>query len=186
MRVRADPATIFAAVANERRQIATLIDSLDAAQLATPSLCAGWDVQTVAAHLVSVFSDSFWVFIRTAVRRGSMTRAIDDLARRRAELPAAEIAATLRRCADQPLSPPLFGPLDPLADILVHGGDIRIPLELPFEPNPSLAALALDFLTGPWPFGFVPLGRLRGISLRASDIERSWGREQKSTGQWLR
>jgi hypothetical protein len=33
----------------------------------------------------------------------------------------------------------------------------------------------MDFLTGWWPFGFVPLGRLRGISLRASDISRVWG-----------
>jgi uncharacterized protein (TIGR03083 family) len=148
---------------------------LDDAQLATLSLCAGWDVKIVAAHLVSVFADSFWVFMRTALRRGSMARAIDELARRRAQLPVAEIVATLRGCADHPLSPPLFGPLDPLADILIHGGDIRIPLNLPFEPEPELAALALDFLTGRWPFGFVPLGRLWGISLRGTDIDRSWG-----------
>jgi uncharacterized protein (TIGR03083 family) len=173
--VRVDRQGVFAAVADERRQIASLLDSLDHVQLATPSLCAGWDVKTVAAHLVSVFADSFWVFMGRAARRRSMARAIDELAHRRAELPATEIAATLRRCADHPLSPPLFGPLDPLADILVHGGDIKLPLEVPFQPDPGLAALALDFLTGPWPFGFVPLGRLRGISLRGTDIDRSWG-----------
>jgi uncharacterized protein (TIGR03083 family) len=165
---------VFTAVAEERRNIATLIDGLDDAQLATPSLCAGWDIKTVAAHLVSGFADSFWMFIGTAVFRGGMARAIDTLARRRAQLPTADIAAHLRRCADHPLSPPLFGPLDPLADILVHGGDIRLPLDIPYEPEPELAALALDFLTGPWPFGFVPLHRLRGISLRATDIDRRW------------
>jgi hypothetical protein len=104
-----------------------------------------------------------------------MARGIDELARRRAQLPAAEIAASLHRCADRRISPPLFGPPDPLADVLVHGGDIRVPLGLPFAPDPQLSALAMDFLTGPWPFGFVPLGRLRGISLRANDICRSWG-----------
>jgi uncharacterized protein (TIGR03083 family) len=150
--VRTTREHVFAAVANERRQIAHLIDDVDDQQLATPSLCAGWDVKTVAAHLVSVFADSSSVFMRTALRRRSMARAIDDLARRRAQLQTAEIAATLVRCADYPLSPPLFGPLDPLADILVHGGDMRIPLNLPFEPDSELAALALDFLTGPWPF----------------------------------
>lgn len=173
--MRVDRERVFAAVAEERRQIAALIDQLDDVQLATPSLCAGWDVKTVAAHLVSVFADSFWVFMRTAARRGSMARAIDELARRRAKLPTSEIVITLRECADHPLSPPLFGPLDPLADILVHGGDIRIPLNIPFDPDQELAALALDFLTGPWPFGFVPLGRLWGISLRATDIDRCWG-----------
>jgi uncharacterized protein (TIGR03083 family) len=174
--VKVDRQAVFAAVSHQRRQLANLIDDLDDAQLATTSLCAGWDVKTVAAHLVSVFADSFWVFMRRAVRCRSMARAIDELARRRAELPAAEITGTLRRCADYPLSPPLFGPLDPLADILVHGGDIRIPLNLPFRPDPGLAALALDFLTGPWPFGFVPLGRLWGISLHGNDIDRAWGR----------
>src|SRR3954470_15118829 len=172
--MRVDAEFVFSAVANERRQIAGLIDNLSDAELATPSLCAGWDVKTVAAHLVSVFADSFWVFMGTALRRGSMARAIDDLARRRAQVPTSEITATLRRCADHPLSPPLFGPLDPLADILVHSGDIRLPLSIPYEPEPELAALALDFLTGPWPFGFVPLRRLRGISLRANDIDRRW------------
>jgi uncharacterized protein (TIGR03083 family) len=173
--VRVDREFVFAAVAEQRRQIATLIEGLDDAQLATPSLCAGWDVKVVAAHLVSVFADRFWVFMGAALRRGSVARAIDELARRRAQLPTAEIVATLRRRADHPLSPPLAGPLSPLADILVHGGDIRIPLNMPFEPDPELAALALDFLTGPWPFGFAPLGRLRGISLRGTDIDRSWG-----------
>jgi len=166
---------VFAAVADERHRIACLLEGLTAEQLATPSLCTGWDVKTVAAHAVSTVTDGTPAFLRLALRRGSMARAVDELARRRAQLPAAEIAADLHQCADHPLSPPLFGPLDPLADVMVHGGDIRIPLGLPFEPDPQRAAMAMDFLTGPWPFAFVPLGRLRGISLHASDIGRTWG-----------
>jgi uncharacterized protein (TIGR03083 family) len=172
--LRVDRDFVFAAVADERRRIASLLDGLNQAQLATPSLCAGWDVKTVGAHIVSTVEDGTPAFVWRCVRRGSMARAIDELARRRAQLPAAEIVAALRRCADHPVSPPLFGPLDPLADVLVHGGDIRIPLGQPFRPDPQLAALAMDFLTGPWPFGFVPLGRLRGISMRADDIDRVW------------
>jgi uncharacterized protein (TIGR03083 family) len=166
---------VFAAVADERHQMANLLDGLDAAQLATPSLCAGWDVATVAAHVVSTVIDGTPAFLWLALRRGSMARAIDEMARRRAQLPAYEIAASLHQCADRRISPPLFGPLDPLADVLVHGGDIRIPLGLPFEPDPQLPALAMDFLTGPWPFGFVPIRRLHGIKLCASDIRRTWG-----------
>jgi uncharacterized protein (TIGR03083 family) len=173
--MRSDREFVFAAVAEERRRLAGLIGGLDAAQLATPSLCAGWDVKTVAAHVVSTVMDGTGAFLRLAVRRGSMARAIDELARRRAQLPAAEIVASLNRCADRPISPPLFGPLDPLADVLVHSGDVRIPLGRPFAPDPRLAALAMDFLAGPWPFGFVPLGRRRGITLRATDIRRAWG-----------
>lgn len=180
--MRVDSEVVFAAVAQQRREIADVVAELDATQLATPSLCSGWDIKTVAAHAVSVFADSFWVFMRTAARHGSMARAIDDLARRRACLPVTEITDTLRRCADHPLSPPLFGPLDPLADILVHTGDIYLPLGLPFEPDPQYAALALDFLTGPWPFGFVPAGRLRGLSLYATDADRTWRRGAQISG----
>ncbi|MBV8788817.1 MAG: maleylpyruvate isomerase family mycothiol-dependent enzyme [Mycobacterium sp.] len=166
---------VFAAVADERRRMACLLEGLNAEQLSTPSLCKGWDVKTVAAHAVSTVTDGTAAFLRLAVRHRSMARAVDELARRRAQLPAAKIAADLHQCADHPLSPPLFGPLDPLADVMVHGGDMRIPLGLPFVPDPQRAALAMDFLTGPWPFAFVPVGRLRGISLRASDIDRTWG-----------
>ncbi len=173
MRVSRD--LVFAAVADERRRIATLVDELDDAQLATESLCAGWDVKTVAAHLVSVFADGFWVFQWTALRNGGIHRAIDALARRRAQLPAAQLAASLRRGADRELSPPITGPLSGLADVLVHGGDIRIPLGLPFAPDPQRAALALDFLTGRRALGFVPRRRLRGLCLQASDTDRSWG-----------
>lgn len=180
--MRVDREYVFAAAANERRQIATLIDGLDDTQLATPSLCAGWDVKTVAAHLTCAVADGFSAAMRRALRRGSLARAIDELARGRAQLPTAEIAAILRQRANYPLSPPVFGPVAPFADILIHGGDIRIPLNLPFEPDLELAALALDFLTGPWPIGFVPLGRLRGISLCAIDIDRSWGKGAEVRG----
>src|SRR5215468_9717342 len=100
---------VFAAVADERRGIADLVDELTEDQLATPSLCAGWNVKTAAAHLVSVFADGFWGFQWAAVRSGGMHRGIDALARRRAAKPASEITATLRCHADHRLSPPVTG-----------------------------------------------------------------------------
>src|ERR1700736_2718776 len=92
-----DREQIFDAVAAERRRIADLLYVLDETALATPSLCAGWDVKTVAAHLASVFADSFWTFQRAALRHGGFHRAIDELARRRARMPTPEIARTLRQ-----------------------------------------------------------------------------------------
>jgi uncharacterized protein (TIGR03083 family) len=173
---------VFSAVANERLQIAALIDRLDDAQLATPSLCEGWSVKTVAAHLVSVFADGFWKFQFTALRHGSFNRAIDELARERARQPAAEIADTLRKRAHHRLSPPVTGPLSGLADVLTHAGDIKIPLGIPYEPDPQHVALALDFLTGRTPLGFMPRGRLTGIRLHAADADRTWGRGEEIRG----
>jgi hypothetical protein len=110
---------IFAATAQERRRIADLIDDLDEVQLATPSLCSGWDVKTVAAHIACSVADGLPAQWKTALRRGSLARATDEFARRRAQLPAAEIAATLRERADYRLSPPVVGPVGPLTDILI-------------------------------------------------------------------
>lgn len=166
---------VFAAVADQRRRFASLIGNLDAAQLATPSLCAGWDLKTVAAHVVSTVLDGMPGFVQMAFRCGGLSRGIDVLARRRAQAPIAEIVAALHANADRPITSPVFGPRGPLADILVHSGDVRIPLGMSFEPNPVHAVLAMDFLTAGWPIGFVPLGGLRGIRLSASDVGRSWG-----------
>jgi uncharacterized protein (TIGR03083 family) len=165
---------VFAAVAEERRQLADLLTELDEAQLATPSLCLGWNVRTVAAHVVSTLDDGMSGFLQIAIRRGSLGRGIDELARRRAQSPTAELVDSIRAHANRPISSPVFGPLGPLADILVHSGDVRIPLGLPFEPDVQLVALAMDFLTGRWPIGFLPFGRLRRIRLSATDVNRTW------------
>jgi uncharacterized protein (TIGR03083 family) len=177
-----DERFVFAAVAAQRRSFAELIDGLDDEQLATPSLCAGWDVKTVAAHVVSTVSDGMPGFLRMAVRCASLSRGIDRLARRRAQAPAADIVAALRANADRPVTSPVFGPRGPLADILVHTGDVRIALGLPFEPDLPHSESAMDFLTGGWPIGFVPLGRLRGIRLSANDIGKSWGTGAEISG----
>ena len=76
---RAERERVFVAVANERRSIANLIDSLNPDQLATESLCAGWDVKTVAAHLVSDFADGFWGFMASGIRHGSIDRGISSI-----------------------------------------------------------------------------------------------------------
>ena len=81
-----DDQFVFAAVADQRRQFASLINDLDDAQFATPSLCLGWDVKTVAAHVVSTVLDGMPGFLQMAIRCGSLSRGIDvwrDVAPRR-------------------------------------------------------------------------------------------------------
>jgi hypothetical protein len=70
-----------------------------------------------------------------------------------------------------------------LAEVLAHSGDIRIAIGRPFEPDPALVATALGFLTGPLPIGLVPLRRLRGIRLRATDIDYAWGEGREVRGR---
>jgi uncharacterized protein (TIGR03083 family) len=180
---RMDRDQIYSAIAQERRRIADLIDTLDEAQLATESLCVGWDVKTVGSHLVSALADGTVRTMLLGWRRGSFDRALDEMARRWAQLSAAEIAATLRALADrQYWRPPPHAP-GLLAEVLSHSGDIRIPLRLPFEPDRQLTSIALEFLTGPLPLGLVPRGRLRGIRWQPTDIDRTWGEGPEICGR---
>ena len=100
---------MFAAVAEQRRQLASLLNDLDEAQLATPSLCLGWDVKTVAAHVVSTVDDGMPGFLQMAIRRGSLGRGIDELARRRAQAPTAENKSHFRTIIQEAMSKTGFG-----------------------------------------------------------------------------
>ena len=168
--------TVFAATGRARRSVADLLDGLDDAQLATPSLCAGWSVKDVAGHLVAAVATPTGTFLRELLRRrGDAHKTNTALARKLAERPAAELAGLLREHADREFSPPVVGPRGPLSDGLVHEGDMRVPLGLPHAPPPADVAPALEFITTGRPVGFVPRGALRDLRLVATDLDWAWG-----------
>ncbi len=166
---------VFAATARGRRAVADLLDGLDEVQLETPSLCAGWSVRMVAGHLVAAVTPTR-AFVRELLRqRGNAHATNTVLARRFAERSAAELAGLLREHADRRYAPPVVGPRGPLADVLIHDGDMRVPLGLAHTPDPADIAPALEFVTTGRPVGFVPRGVLRGLRLVATDLDRAWG-----------
>ncbi len=174
---------IFAATARGRRAVADLLDGLDEAQLATPSLCAGWSVQVVAGHLAAAVTPTR-AFVRELLRqRGNAHATNTVLARRFAERPTAELAALLRAHADRKFAPPVVGARGPLADVLIHEGDMRVPLGLAHAPDPADVAPALEFVTTGRPVGFVPRGALRGLRLVATDLGRAWGDGDELSGR---
>jgi uncharacterized protein (TIGR03083 family) len=170
-----DVEEVFAASAAERRGVADLLEDLDEAALATPSLCAGWDVRTVGAHLAEAITASVLPFLLRSIRYASFDRANDETSRRAAQRPVADIVATLRAHADSRFSPPGTGPRAPLTDVLVHSGDMRRPLGLPHDPPAERVRTALEFLTGSRTFGFVPRGARRGLRLVAPDVNFTFG-----------
>jgi uncharacterized protein (TIGR03083 family) len=181
-----DAEQVFRSSARERRELADLVDGLDEEQLNTPSLCAGWDVRTVAAHLVTAVAGADREFAVAVLRaRGNPHRANDALARQEARRPAAELAARLRAHADRRSSPPVIGPRGPLTDVLVHAGDIRVPLGLTHAPDPEAVRAALEFVTGRRPLGFVPRGRLAGLRLVAEDVGWSAGSGPELRGRGI-
>jgi uncharacterized protein (TIGR03083 family) len=165
------------AIAAERRAIADQLDGLDETQWATPSLCAGWTVRDVAAHLVAPHEPgTSWRFaLAFVVERADFDRANMRLTARVAARPPATIAADLRRHAESRFAPPGFGSVAPLTDVMVHHQDIAIPLCLP--PGGPVAAWVeiLGFLTGRKArTGFVPR-RLPALRYVATDADFASG-----------
>ncbi len=174
--------TVFAVCARQRYELADLLEGLTDVELETPSLCSAWTVRMVAAHLAGAITGSMRTFMVSVLRHGgNLHGANDALARRKAAEPISSLVSTLRDRADSRLSPPVTGPRGPLADLLVHGGDIRLPLSLAFTPPLDATEIALDFLTGRAP-GFVPRRRLSGIMLAPTDTDRRWGSGSEITG----
>jgi uncharacterized protein (TIGR03083 family) len=140
-----------------------------------PSLCAGWTVRHVLAHLVTPFTVSAPAMALAVTRHRGIGRAMDAAARRiAAERDPAELLAVLERNAASTFRPPGLPLGAPLTDIVAHGADVRWALGDPVADwgDPARLRPVLEFLTGPRArAGFVPAGRLRDVALVAEDQE---------------
>ncbi|MDP9435492.1 MAG: maleylpyruvate isomerase family mycothiol-dependent enzyme [Actinomycetota bacterium] len=158
----------------ERAGLADLLDDLSPDEWDTPSLCAGWRVRDVAAHLTLAHMPPTTAVMEMLRARGSFHRMIHDSAVRQAELPAPEFARSLRAMVGSRRKAPGVTPLEPLIDVLVHGQDIAVPLgrRRPV-PARSAAVAASRVWTTNWPFR--TRARLRGLRLVATDTDCTLG-----------
>jgi uncharacterized protein (TIGR03083 family) len=156
---------------HERAALADLLDGLSPEQWEHPSLCPGWTVRDVAAHVISSPQAHLRDVVAAMVRaRGNFNRAIRDEARRAGRRPVPEIVADYRRLVGSRRRPPGTMVVDPLLDVLVHTQDIALPLGLSHPMPPAAARVAADRV---WRFGFLFRARRRfaGLHLRATDVE---------------
>lgn len=163
-------------IEQQRLAIAGLLDGLTAAQWETPSLCAGWRVRDVVAHLTTVPEPpSPGSMVADLVRaRGSFDRMNTLVTRRRAARPVADLVAALRSHAGSRQLPVVTNYRNVLFDVLVHGQDIAVPLGLHLVmPAEATAAGATRVWDMGWPFW--AKRRLRGVRLTATDVAWSAG-----------
>jgi uncharacterized protein (TIGR03083 family) len=140
----------FPAVAADRRAIADMLDGLSPQQWETPSLCDGWTVRHVAAHLSVVLTHGMGTFLVAAIRaRGNLDRANCIVVAREATRPIRDIVGDLRANADSRFTPPTFGSEAPLAEVLLHGEDMRVPLGIADDRPAERWQGALDLLLSP-------------------------------------
>ncbi len=160
-------------VLDERLLLVERLRGLSERDWEQPSLCAGWTVRHVLAHLVTPFIVSAPAMALAVTRHRGVSRAMDAAARRiGAARTAEELLSVLESNAASTFRPPGMPLAAPLTDAVAHSADIRWALGDPVSDWASPARLVpvLDFLTGPRArAGFVPPGRLRGVALAAED-----------------
>jgi uncharacterized protein (TIGR03083 family) len=168
---------VWAHVRGERLRLADEIEELVAEQWATPSLCAGWRVADVAGHLVFLAEANQLRGIGYMWRYGrgvSVNRMVDVTARRWAQATPTELADRLRAAADGRYRLPGAPASAALAEVVVHGEDLRRPLGLAApERDPADLVPALDLYRriGRW---FLRRG-VRRLRVEATDVDWSAG-----------
>lgn len=170
---------VWQAIDRERRSLADLLDDLDATEWEAPSLCTGWRVLDVAAHLALAHTGPVAAAVGAVRARGSFDRMVHDTAVRHARRTSTgELTAQLRAMVGSRRHAPGITPLEPLIDVLVHGQDIAVPLGRPRAVPVDAAVTAVTRAwTCRWPISlaFRAPQRLSGLRLTATDVDWSVG-----------
>ncbi|QKV81370.1 maleylpyruvate isomerase family mycothiol-dependent enzyme [Amycolatopsis sp. Hca4] len=162
-------------IAAERRELAALLDELPPPAWSAPTLCAGWGVAEVVAHMTMPFRFSTGRFVRELARSGGRFNAMADRVARRdaAELSRDALIASLRDNADHPWRPPGGGAEGALSHDIIHGLDITTALQL--DRRVPLERLEAIFAAMK-PKQVKYFGAdLAGIALRADDLDWAYG-----------
>ena len=164
-----------AAVAAEFTWLADVLDGLGDVAWDTPSLCAGWRVREVVAHMtmaVRYAPTDFYAELEAC--KGDFTLLSNRLAARDGALPTPTLVANLRDEALHAWVPPGGGLIGALTHAVIHGLDITVPLSVARPAPDGTVVAVLDHLTlagGYADFGF----ELDRLCLQATDMNWTFG-----------
>ncbi len=168
---------IWQAIDAQRTSLADLLEQLADEEWLQPSLCAGWTVRDVAAHLTLQQLGPGATLGMMLRWQGSLDRTIQHVARLRAvTLTTRQIIAEIRGTIGSRRH--TFGVtyLETLTDILVHSQDIALPLGRRLGIPPDAAAVAASrVLSMRWPPPLPSARKMAGVRLSATDTSWSAG-----------
>jgi uncharacterized protein (TIGR03083 family) len=154
--------------------LADLLASAPAHAWDAASLCEGWQVRHVVAHVTMparLTPEQFGT--EMAAARGDFNALSNNVAARDAVLPIAEHLAHLRSPALHGWQPPGGGAAGALSHAVIHSLDVTIALDRPSVAPVEAMAAVLDQLAEANGTTFdVDLGDMR---LEADDIDWGWG-----------
>ena len=163
------------AVEAEFLALAELLDPLPEAGWDTPSLCEGWRVREVVAHLTMPARYSaaqFGAELRDC--DGDFTRLSNRVAGRDAALPRNTLVDNLRDEVLHRWTPPGGGYSGALNHVVIHGLDITVPLGVPRRAPDDTIRVILDGLTTGGTHAHFGVD-ISGFALRATDLDWTFG-----------
>jgi uncharacterized protein (TIGR03083 family) len=159
----------------ERRAFGDVLEGLPEQDWNAPSLCSGWRVREVVAHMTMPFRYSAPRFLGEMVRaRGNFARMADRIARRDSQAPIDTLLAGWRTNESHPWKPPGGGLPGALTHDVVHGLDITIPLGIEHAVSEPALRVVLDHARTPLSLKHFGLD-LTGIRLEADDLDWAFG-----------
>ena len=168
----------------EREDLRDLLAGLGPEQWSAPSLCAGWSVKDVVAHMLSYEELGARQLAERFVRgRLSVDRVNDIGLREYSTRTPAELIELLDDHLDPAGLTAGMGGAIALTDGMIHQQDIRRPLALPRTiPAERLVPALRTALFAPTLLGVV---RVRDVRLVATDLDWTFGRgpEVRGTGE---
>ena len=161
---------IWTAVDDERRSLHRLLGQLMPPQWRHPSLCDGWQIRDVVAHIVlSADATVARIAVNLLRARGNVNRMARDTAIRHARARADErLLHELNLTVGSRFTAVGTTPIDRLLDLLVHGQDIALALGIEHPMPTAPAQAALERIWHPR-FPFRASTRLAGLHLHATD-----------------
>jgi uncharacterized protein (TIGR03083 family) len=170
-------------VTAERRAFGDVLEGLPETDWNAPSLCSGWRVREVVAHMTMPFRYPAPRFLGEMVRsRGNFARMADRVARRDAQAPIGTLLDGWRTNEDHRWKPPGGGRVGALTHDAVHGLDITIPLGIEHPVGEQALRLVLAHATTPLSLkhsGFDGTA----IRLEADDLDWAFGTGQPVRGR---
>lgn len=157
----------------ERRTLAVHLADLTPEQWSADSLCAGWTVQDVAAHVIA-HPQIGWAqlpgMLGRNVGRGYNAMIFREVKRLGASQTPSSIVADFEAYDGSTRKVPGTTVAEPLIDVLVHHQDILRPLGMSHEMDPGAAAVAADRCRSlSWLMGSRKL--VKGVRMVATDID---------------
>ena len=164
---------IWRCVDDQRIELAGLLEGLNAEQWMAQSLCDGWRVRDVAAHLTHSHMhpvQAVTAAVKAGFRFDTMIRRLGTQDHRS----QTEIAAALRAMAGSRKRVPGTSVQQPMIELLVHGQDITVPLGIDRAMPVDAALEAAKKLSG-MTFPLNGQRRLAGVRLVATDADFAAG-----------